>query len=118
MAWTGFFIDGEIIVVGERYTPVNSSASNYAVGDASWVGILYYTNPGQGMVLGEASIPINGNFTSTTPRPQTTGFGSMHTGGAHFLMGDGTVRFISSNIDLNTMRALSRVADGAVIGDF
>ena len=33
-------------------------------------------------------------------------------------MGDGSTRFINQNIDMNTYRALSRIADGSVIGDF
>ena len=107
------------IMVGERYTPISSSASAAVTGDGTWVGASSNTSAlGQGSVLGEASVPINFYFTASTPRPQTTGFGSMHTGGCHFLMGDGTVRFISQNVDMNTFRGLSRVADGAVVGDF
>ena len=107
------------ILVGERYTPAGSTPTTPITGDANWVGVTATTTPiGQGEVLGEASIPINANFTSAVPRPGTTGFGSMHTGGCHFLMGDGTVRFISQNVDMNTFRQLSRVADGATVGDF
>jgi prepilin-type processing-associated H-X9-DG protein len=31
---------------------------------------------------------------------------SMHTGGVHVLMVDGSVRFVSSNIDFNTWAAV------------
>ena len=37
---------------------------------------------------------------------------SRHTGGAHALFCDGTVRFLSDNLDLNLMRALSTMAGG------
>ena len=55
------------------------------------------------------------------------GFSSAHAGGAHFLIGDGSVRFISENIDsfdfkpsigltsLGTYQRLSLVADGPLI---
>ena len=43
---------------------------------------------------------------------------SLHTGGCHALLGDGTVRFISENIDTQIVRRLSDPADGEVIGDF
>ena len=33
-------------------------------------------------------------------------------------MGDGSVRFISSNINLNTLAALGSIANGEVVGDF
>ncbi len=46
------------------------------------------------------------------------GFGSDHTGGAQFLLGDGSVRFISENVDMTTYARLGTVADGNVLGDF
>jgi len=46
-------------------------------------------------------------------------FNSNHTGGAHFTMGDGSVRFIGENVSLTlVLRPLISISDGAVIGDF
>ncbi|WP_437185520.1 DUF1559 domain-containing protein [Planctomicrobium sp. SH668] len=44
--------------------------------------------------------------------------GSAHTGGCHVLLGDGSVRFVSQNVDSNTRVYLSRIADGQVLGEF
>lgn len=47
------------------------------------------------------------------------GFRSRHVGGAHFLLVDGTVRFLSENIDhAGTYQRLGGRADGKVVGDF
>lgn len=47
------------------------------------------------------------------------GFRSHHTGGVHFVMGDGAVRFLSENIDhRGTFQSLAGRADGKVIGEF
>lgn len=45
-------------------------------------------------------------------------FSSMHVGGAHFLLGDGSVRFVSENVHSLTYKQLAGKADGAVIGEF
>jgi prepilin-type processing-associated H-X9-DG protein len=42
-------------------------------------------------------------------------YGSMHPGGANFLMGDGSVRFIKDTIDPKTYTALGTRAGGEVI---
>jgi len=42
------------------------------------------------------------------------GMGSNHTGGCHFLMGDGTVRFVSENIDKNAYFATASMDSGEV----
>ncbi len=44
--------------------------------------------------------------------------GSMHTGGAQFTLGDGSVRFISQTIELVTLQRLAYVSDGGVVGEF
>jgi type II secretory pathway pseudopilin PulG len=45
-----------------------------------------------------------------------TAFGSMHTGGAQFCLGDGSVRFINENINLSIYRTLGSINDGLPIG--
>ncbi len=46
------------------------------------------------------------------------GFSSYHTGGAHFAIGDGSVRFISENIDEKLYRHLANRSDGEILTDF
>lgn len=46
------------------------------------------------------------------------GIYSAHVGGVHALLGDGSVRFISENIDMGTLRRLASRADNQVVGDF
>ncbi len=46
------------------------------------------------------------------------GIGSRYAGGCNVLFADGSVRFVSENIDAETMRRLSAMADGNVIGEF
>jgi prepilin-type N-terminal cleavage/methylation domain-containing protein len=43
---------------------------------------------------------------------------SFHTGGAHIVLGDGSVRFISENIDFQTACRLATCQDGVPVGDF
>lgn len=54
------------------------------------------------------------NINVTTFGDPDANFGSDHTGGAHFLFGDGAVRFLSENMDKATYRNLSDRADGNV----
>jgi len=45
-------------------------------------------------------------------------FGSSHTGGAHFLLCDGAVRWISDSVDKQTFHALGTPAGKESLGDF
>lgn len=45
-------------------------------------------------------------------------FSSSHVGGIQFLMADGSVHFLSENIDYNTFRWLGQKSDGEVLGEF
>jgi len=70
-------------------------------------------NATNGHDVGGESYP-NGTFgVQSTGQPY-----SFHVGGAHFLMGDGAVRFISENISINTFVGLVTAANGEVVGDF
>jgi len=69
---------------------------------------------------GELEDPINGYVS-----PGRMGFArsddcafSFHTGGAQFLFGDGSVQFLSENIDMITYGYLHMIADSQVIGAF
>jgi prepilin-type processing-associated H-X9-DG protein len=61
---------------------------------------------------------MNGSLAANLPTQrnprwdESIGFRSFHTGGANFLLGDGSVRFISDNIDGPTYRALASRAGG------
>jgi len=48
----------------------------------------------------------------------TVGFSSWHTGGVQAVLGDGTVRFLSENIDSTIYENLSRRSDGKTLGEF
>ncbi len=103
-----------VIMVGERVNPLNESAG--AIGHGTWVGVPDCTTPtGLAMVLGDTSIRLN---SGKRLNAQTTGFGSLHVGGAHFLMSDGSVRFCSNNIVIGLYRDLSTIDDGRELSDF
>jgi prepilin-type N-terminal cleavage/methylation domain-containing protein len=67
---------------------------------------------------------INNYFYTTSvpnthPRLASWGYsGSYHDGGAHFVLADGAVRFLSQNLDASLVSRLSRMADGQVVGEF
>ena len=46
------------------------------------------------------------------------GFSSHHVGGANFVLGDGSVRFISESINVELFQLLGHRADGMLVGEF
>jgi len=61
----------------------------------------------------------NGNRTGATqPYHSNQGLRSAHSGGVQVLLGDGSCRFLSDNIDFNTLMALAHRADGVPVGEF
>jgi len=62
-----------------------------------------------------------GSFSGNCVVNCTSGGGnlySFHAGGAHVLMGDGSCRFISENLDVTTVVRLVDRADGQPVGEF
>jgi prepilin-type N-terminal cleavage/methylation domain-containing protein/prepilin-type processing-associated H-X9-DG protein len=140
----------------------DGSSNTIAVGEkASWIsgpngrvicnaGVIYAikdaddrdsemgnaTDTGPSMCVSTGLVPIN--YTGGAPFAQGAqqGFSSQHDGGAHFLLGDGSVRFISENINHNhmtpfvdpangtssridsTFERLIAIQDGQVVGEF
>lgn len=52
------------------------------------------------------------------PYRNNTSLTSQHTGGLYVGLGDGSVRFISDNIDFQSLKKLCIAADGQVVGEF
>ena len=61
---------------------------------------------------------IQGWEACWTDWPNQQGFSSLHIGGAHFALCDGSSRFISQNIGLDVYRNLATIQGGEVIGEF
>ncbi len=64
------------------------------------------------------SLGLEAVISGTEHQRNNTPLNSAHTGGVHVLMGDGTVRFISENINMTTLTYLCIAADLQTVGDF
>jgi hypothetical protein len=75
----------------------------------------------RGQIINQNKTPTGGPascpWTLTNCGPNDEPF-SLHTGGCHALMGDGTVRFISENTSFLIIRNLCGRAEGYTVGDF
>ncbi|MCA9115094.1 MAG: DUF1559 domain-containing protein [Planctomycetaceae bacterium] len=50
------------------------------------------------------------------PWPNTSAAQSFHEGGAHFLLGDGSVHFLSENMNLTVYQQMAHMSDGLPVG--
>ncbi|MFN0195325.1 MAG: DUF1559 domain-containing protein [Planctomycetaceae bacterium] len=98
-------IDGtsNTLFVGEGTYLRNGEGTNYA----QWMGTWGVASTVNGINLPNAGAYYNGS-----------GFRSYHEGGAHFMMVDGSVRFISENVNLYLLSYLGTKAGNEVLGEF
>ena len=126
------FTDGtsNTVQLGERAYQLNGvkifAATIFGIRSAA-DGLTTGTNTNRGLVMTHSCGFVLLNSTnSAAPGNFRRNYSSLHVGGAHFLMGDGAVRFISENVDHNiataqvdsTMERLMSRDDGQVVGDF
>ncbi|MCA9061939.1 MAG: DUF1559 domain-containing protein [Planctomycetaceae bacterium] len=120
---------------GSSNTMVVGEQSNWAIDSADGRQQIHHIEQ-HGWLMGSSSAQGNGRaFNITTIRypPNTrdiringiganhnanNGIHSAHTGGVMMLLGDGSARFLSENIDMLTLRRLATRDDGGTIGEF
>jgi prepilin-type N-terminal cleavage/methylation domain-containing protein len=112
--------------VSSRFRDATDGLSNtMMLGET--IGALCITQNWGVQSFGTTAFPINylntslkqNRPTQANPRwAESIGFRSEHTGGCHFLLGDGTVRFLSDNVDGATYRGLASKAGNEVLGEF
>ncbi len=104
--------------IGERSVTMSLTTWVGAVTGAGTVDIrdssLDAIEGSAALVLGHCG-PHPPNNAEVTDADATS---SGHTGGAHFLFGDGSVHFISSNISLTVYDALASRATGEIVGEY
>lgn len=115
-----------------RIRDITDGTSNcFLVGETRYATLIYpggtygstWATSGWGDLPVQAAAtvdPINGSTfipgTTYNPNPSISYFGSYHVSGANFLMGDGSVRFVSQNIDALTYQRTGVIKDGLPVG--
>jgi prepilin-type N-terminal cleavage/methylation domain-containing protein/prepilin-type processing-associated H-X9-DG protein len=95
------------LMFGERGTP---TALDYG-----WLLCSFGTGEGLGDNLVATAVGLGRGLPDGN---HNLHFWSYHVGGAHFAMADGSVRFLSNNLDFAAFQKLSTKGTGEVIGDF
>jgi prepilin-type N-terminal cleavage/methylation domain-containing protein len=106
------------IMVGER---ASKSKTNVNDSYTHWVGVSEGNTDNSGF-KGALELAGTTGYAMNTPQAASwmfqSWFSSAHVGGAHFIMGDGSIRFVSENVDLNLYKGLSTFGGGEVVGEF
>ena len=96
------FTDGlsNTIGVGERLVAEKSDVVT------TWSGVFPKAKSPFARILASSDKELK------TKEPNPSGYTSAHQGGVHFMITDGSVRFIKSDLDLKTFQALTTRAGG------
>ena len=110
--WAGIDTDADFAMVVGTVSPGTPVKASYP-------GQTPNLMPGITIKINAKTDGANNSSGATLAQDDTTfGFNSHHTGGAHFLLGDGTVKFITENIDETTYQSVALRSDGATVGQF
>lgn len=99
----------------------DGTSNTFAVGESlpGYTSWSWWYNPNA--VTATCAIPLN-QVLKQPPNlgdwPNNYAFASKHVGGGHFALADGSVRFISQNIDLNVYRAVATISSGETTSEF
>jgi prepilin-type N-terminal cleavage/methylation domain-containing protein/prepilin-type processing-associated H-X9-DG protein len=113
--------EGDITAVGEAGITRENNTANFGRKDHWAIGSDDVDTSNQGDMsefLGSSGVPLNmAKPTTGTPAfaAYELSFGSRHSGGANFLMGDGSVRFLRNGINALTFSAMGTRNGGEVI---
>ncbi|MBX3422065.1 MAG: DUF1559 domain-containing protein [Pirellulaceae bacterium] len=85
----------------------------------NWTSGTRATLRNTGIAINSTDMQQSHAFSAEAPQPIDSlfvgGFASYHSGGAMFVLADGSVRFLSQNTDANTLQCLGERADGQLI---
>jgi prepilin-type N-terminal cleavage/methylation domain-containing protein/prepilin-type processing-associated H-X9-DG protein len=121
----GLICSGRTAPVTTRVANIQDGTSNtLAIGETvgAWTKWAWWYS--QNATTGTCAIPLNYTVPGTTREgniidwENNYGFMSRHSGGGHFGLVDGSVRFVSDSIDLRIYRNLATINGGEVIGDY
>lgn len=87
------------IIVGERSSRIDGS---------TWTGAVVGADEGLARIVGSA------DHTPNDPAAHLDDFGSYHPTGAHFVLGDGSVRLIASSVDHGVYQGAATRAGGEI----
>lgn len=93
-------------IIGERRTDIGLGWFS------TWPGMVAEGEEAFQRVLGSA------DHVPNDPDEHLDDFSSRHEGGAQFTLGDGSVRFISENIDHGLYQSLATIQGGEVVGEY
>ncbi len=100
----------------------DGTSSTFLTGERRTVAKMKWFTTWPGMIAEgeEAFQRVCGSADHTPNHPSShfDDFSSAHTGGVQFCLGDGSVRFISENIDTGVYQSLATIQGGEVVGEF